>query len=93
MAGLIFGRARIVYQVNEPDYIYVRAWCKMLGWDERYSREQLQLARTQGAIWNATYFNPVEGRWVPKSILVSRKTQDELEQVADEIRKSFTLTL
>lgn len=88
MAGLPAGYF-FIEPMHPLDYLYIRAWGKLVGDTEQEIDRNRTLARQQLAPQDATYFNVCDGCWVTVSSIRSHTTLADLEAEADSIRRRY----
>jgi len=68
------------------DYLYVRAWGKVMGSLSYYIRDQIATAHEDKAPGNAIYKND-EGLWMTMDDIKDGNTRRQVEQVAARIQR------
>lgn len=68
------------------DYLYIRAWGKVMGSLSYYIRDMLATAKEDKAPGNAIYKNE-EGEWMTMNDVKDGNTRRQVEQIAERIQR------
>ena len=68
------------------DFIYIRAWGKVMGSMPFYIRDQLAVAHEDKAPGNAIYKNE-EGLWMTMDDVKDHMTRIQVEKIAEQIMR------
>ena len=73
------------------DYIYIRAWGRVMGSLPYYIRDMLATAHEDKAPGNAIYKDD-EGTWMTMDDVKNHSTRIQVEQIAESIQRSHNPT-
>jgi hypothetical protein len=71
--------------MSEPDYVYVRAWCRFMGWSSERTADALRAARDDRAPDTACYKQRLH--WTRYDEIVSNGVRQRIEKLADAVRR------
>jgi len=70
------------------DYLYIRAWGRLLNSAPYYVKDQVEKANRDGAPANAIYYSDKEKRWHTFDEVANSLTRFQIENILDEYKRS-----